>query len=126
MPPALLAAPAAAAGFLVPSVPLAVGLIGLYSLLAATYYGSTFSSFMSSAPVSVRGSAGAFLIIALNLVGYGLGPQLSGLFSDGLKTLGVADPLRWALIAMTVFYALAALFFWGAGRALDKAAAASR
>jgi predicted MFS family arabinose efflux permease len=119
---ALIAAPVAAAGFLVPSVPLAVGLIGTYSLLASTYYGSTYSSFMSNAPVSVRGAAGAFMIVILNLVGYGAGPQLSGLFSDTLKAHHVDQPLRWALVIMTGFYILAAAFFWLAGWALDRKA----
>ncbi len=119
---ALIAAPVAAAGFLSPSVPVAVGLIGFYSLLASTYYGSTFSSFMSSAPVSVRGSAGAFMIVILNLVGYGCGPQLSGVFSDMLKAQHVDQPLRWALVIMAGFYILAAMFFWLAGWALDRKA----
>jgi predicted MFS family arabinose efflux permease len=119
---ALIAAPVAAAGFLVPSVPVALGLIGFYSLLASTYYGSTFSAFLSNAPVSVRGSAGAFMIVVLNLVGYGLGPQLSGIFSDHFKAAHIVEPLRWALVAMTGFYVLAAAFFWLAGMAQDSAA----
>jgi hypothetical protein len=39
-----------------------------------------------------------------------------------LKNYHVNQPLRWALVIMSGFYILAAVFFWLAGRALDRKA----
>lgn len=124
---AVLTAPIAMCAFLMPSAYGTLLLIFVTSVVGHAYYGATFSAYLSVAPAAIRGAAGALLIVALNLIGYGVGPQLTGILSDVYEAQGLADPLRWALISIATVYFLAAIFFVAASfyivRDLDDGAA---
>ena len=62
----------------------------------------------------------AVMIILMNLLGYGLGPQVAGILSDAIGRAGMADPLRWALVCTSCFFILASLFFRIAQAALAR------
>jgi predicted MFS family arabinose efflux permease len=115
-----LAGPTAMLAFNMPTAAVATGLLGLYSILLATYYGTTFSTYLSIAPVSMRGSAGAVLAIANSLVGYGLGPSSAGVLSDLYSSAGSAQPLRLALTTLVSLYFLAAGLFLLASRTITR------
>ena len=108
---AALTAPLAIAAFLAPNPTLALALVFGCSIVGHAYYGATFSVYLSVAPAAIRGAAGALLIVALNLIGYGVGPQFTGILSDVFAAQGVANSLRWALVSVSCVYLVAALFF---------------
>jgi sugar phosphate permease len=55
-----------------------------------------------------------------NLIGIGLGTTLIGALSDALRLHFGADSLRYAILAGTGFYVLAALFYFFAARHLVR------
>ncbi|SCW75662.1 Sugar phosphate permease [Sphingobium faniae] len=79
---------------------LAIAAIGmfLYKGMAATHIGPSFATTINNAPVSMRGTIMSIQQVALNFVGFGLGPLVTGILSDGF---GGGDSLRPA-IAMTL------------------------
>ena len=116
----LLAAPFVALAMLTPNWTLALVFIGAFNFLNYLYYGATFAAYMSLAPVHMRGALAGTLAVAMTLGGYGLGPPFVGVVSDTLGGLGVAEPLRWALVFAGGFFVLAALLFVFAVRAIRR------
>jgi predicted MFS family arabinose efflux permease len=116
----LLTAAAAAGAFYVSDLTACFVLVGAFSFLTSTFYGPTFRTYLNHSPVAVRGATGAFMIVTWNLVGYGVGPTLTGALTDVLKTAGIEQPLQAALAAMAGFYALAAVAFVAAATALTQ------
>lgn len=121
----------AAAGFAIAAVSftqLVPGLIALvlYSILCVAYYGPVIGAYVTRLPADRRGVGMAVLMIVMNLVGYGLGPQLSGFLSDLFRSLGFADSLRPALAATAGLYAVSACALVLAARRSRREAAAGR
>lgn len=108
---ALMSGATAIAAFLVPNTLVSMALLFAYAVFAHLYYGATFSTYLNVAPATIRGAAGAVLIVVLNLGGYGLGPLFTGGVSDFVQGMGVDNPLRWSLVALSAFYGVAAVFF---------------
>lgn len=108
----------AAAAFLVPSWRASIILLAFYSAGAVFYYGVTFSSFVSETPPTLRAGASATMFLSMNLFGYGFAPQFAGIVSDAAAALGFATPLRVALVASAMLYAVGGLFLILAGRSL--------
>lgn len=108
-----------AAAFFSPDVTQCLVFVGVFSLCTSLFYGPTFRAYLNNSPVSARGATSAFMIVGMNLVGYGVGPTLTGLFSDALRTHGFEQPLGLALVAMGGFYALGAIAFLAASRSLS-------
>lgn len=82
-----------------------------YNFFNYTYYGATFATYMTFAPVRMRGALSAILLIATNLVGYGVGPTMAGTLSDVFGSFGFEDPLRWSLGVVGLFFVVASLCF---------------
>ena len=116
---------AAIAAFTVSSVLASMVLLFVYAVVAHLYYGATFSTYLNVAPATVRGTAGALLIVALNLGGYGLGPLLTGGVSDFVNALGIDNSLRWSLVILSCFYGVGALFFLIASLTINRDLTAS-
>ena len=57
----------------------------------------------------MRATASASFLLINNLIGLGVGPLLIGRLSDALKQSYGAEALRYAAVACTGFYLLAAL-----------------
>lgn len=91
-----------------------------YNFFNYTYYGATFATYMTFAPVRMRGALSSILLIATNLVGYGVGPTMAGTLSDVFAGFGFADPLRWSLAVVGLFFAVAALCFARASAHIRK------
>jgi predicted MFS family arabinose efflux permease len=98
---------------------------GVFSVLLALYYGPTYATYMSLAPLAHRGALGALIVVLNSLVGYGLGPPLVGALSDLIARQGIAESLRWALSAVVCLYFVAALFFLAASRTAGRDAKAA-
>jgi len=92
-------------------VPIALGLAWLGPILAAVQH---------LVPANMRSTASAIFLFINNLIGIGLGTTLIGALSDAMHARFGADSLRYAILAGTGFYLVAALFFILASRRLEK------
>ncbi|MDG2277750.1 MAG: MFS transporter [Pseudomonadales bacterium] len=88
-------------------------------MLGAFYLGPGFALTQRLVGVRMRALAASVLLFVTNLIGLGLGPQLTGIISDVLHAttaLGV-DSLRWSMVSVlglnvisTLFYLIAAKY----------------
>lgn len=97
-----------------------VGICVAYFQLGA-FYGPTFSAVQELCPPQVRSTVVAFYIMALNVVGLGLGVTFSGLMVDQLIARSIADPYSWTLFTFTCLSGLAIPCYFLAARAVGKA-----
>jgi MFS family permease len=111
------------------SVPLyAVGLLARASLsslpifvlpmaLALAWLGPTASAIQHLVPAGMRALAAALLLFIINLIGLGAGSYAIGALSDHFATARGTESLRYAMLAGSGFYLLAAaLYALGARR----------
>jgi len=80
----------------------ALALAVLPALVQGIHLGPTFAIAQALVPPQMRAQAAAVLLLILNLVGLGLGPQLVGLLSDLLAPRFGAASIRWALLGTIV------------------------
>jgi MFS family permease len=97
--------------FAVLLVPTALGLAWLGPVLAAVQH---------LVPGNMRATASALFLFINNLIGIGLGTTLIGLVSDLTRSRFGAESLRYAILAGTGFYLVAAALLFFAGRRLAK------
>lgn len=113
-----LAVPLGVAGFQASSAMHAlVGILACH-FVTSFFYGTSFAAYLSAGPPNMRGALGSFLYVAMNLVGYGVGPGITGFLSDLFQKSGVQEPLRWAATCVLSAFVVAAVFFFLAGRAM--------
>jgi MFS family permease len=98
--------PCAFALYLWPDPRGALALAVLPALVAGLHLGPTFAITQALVPPQMRAQAAAVLLLILNLVGMGLGPQLVGILSDLLAPRFGAESIRWALLGTIVAGAL--------------------
>lgn len=98
-----------------------VGICVAYFQLGA-FYGPTFSAVQELCPPQVRSTVVAFYIMALNVVGLGVGVTGSGVLVDQLIARNIADPYSWTLFAFTCLSALAIPCYFLAARSARRAA----
>jgi predicted MFS family arabinose efflux permease len=92
-------------------VPTALGLVWL---------GPVISSIQHIVPPHMRATASAVFLFINNLIGIGLGTALIGALSDILSAQHGANALRYAIVAGTVFYLVAAALFFVSARRLEQ------
>jgi MFS family permease len=92
-------------------VPTALGLVWL---------GPVLSSIAHIVPPNMRATASAVFLFVNNLIGIGLGTVALGALSDALSVRFGADSLRYAILAGTVFYLIAAALFLLSARRLER------
>jgi len=85
-----------------------VGLVLYFpgSILGGMYLGPTFAMTQSLVPASMRATAAAILLFAINIIGLGLGPQGVGILSDLLAPVFGIESLRYALLITIVSFAI--------------------
>ena len=86
--------------------------------LGAFYLGPSFAMIQSLTPLRSRALASAIMLLVLNLVGLGLGPQLIGIASDMVSGTFGTDSLRYALIGAAFLNIWACAHYYFAGRTL--------
>jgi hypothetical protein len=89
--------------------------------IGTMYLGPTFAVTQSLVGIRDRALAGAIMLLIINFIGLGMGPLLTGMFSDAFKARFVAQGmseaaataqgLRWALCAMTTVNVWSALHY---------------
>jgi predicted MFS family arabinose efflux permease len=92
-------------------VPTALGLVWL---------GPVLSSIQHVVPTNMRATASAVFLFVNNLIGIGLGTVALGALSDALSAQYGDDSLRYAILAGTVFYLVAAALFLLSARRLER------
>jgi predicted MFS family arabinose efflux permease len=117
----LITAPMFAAGFLAPSPWLAWPLLLIPNALNILWLGPVTTAVQHLVPKRMRATASASFLLINNLVGLGVGPLLIGRLSDTLKHQYGTEALRYAAVACTSFYLLAALLMLLCGRRLRSA-----
>ena len=84
------------------------------------WLGPILSAVQHLVPANMRSTASAIFLFVNNLIGIGLGTTLIGALSDAMHARFGADSLRYAILAGTGFYLVAALFFILASQRLEK------
>jgi MFS family permease len=92
-------------------VPTALGLVWL---------GPVLSAIQHIVPPGMRATASAVFLFINNLIGIGLGSVALGALSDVLSARYGADSLRYAILAGTSFYFVAAGLFLISAKRLEK------
>jgi predicted MFS family arabinose efflux permease len=116
----MLAAPVAIGAMLAPNWTVVLVCLGAFNFLNYTYYGAVFATYMTLAPVHMRGALGGIFAVALTMLGYGFGPPLTGVSSDIARSFGLADPIRWGLVVTSCFFAVAGLIFLAAAASIRR------
>jgi MFS family permease len=102
------------------SLPLAVGLITIGTIGFAMATAPIYAMLQALVPPSKLATSIAIIYLVSNLVGQGLGPLLVGIISDVLGGWAGQESLRYALLAMSPGYFIAAWFVWRAGHTIAK------
>jgi MFS family permease len=76
------------------------------------WLGPVITAVQHLVPQRMRATASASFLLINNLIGLGVGPYLIGWLSDALKHSYGSDALRYAAVAVTGFYLLAALLMF--------------
>jgi MFS family permease len=102
-----------------PSAALAMTAFVIPATLNTVWQPPTLAMIQSLAPVNMRATGGACLVLVGNLIGLGLGPLTIGGLSDLYAHLGAgSDSLRWALLSTVPVSLWAAAHFLFAARTL--------
>ncbi|MDO9439383.1 MAG: MFS transporter [Beijerinckiaceae bacterium] len=97
-----------------------------FTLCTFFYQATTFAQVQNISPLRMRASAAALLLLIMNLIGQGFGPQLVGAMSDLLRPAYGEHSLRFSLAIFATTSLWAAWHYWRAGYSLatDMASAA--
>lgn len=105
----LITAPTFAFGLLAPNPLLAWLLLLVPNALNILWLGPVVTAVQHLVPRAMRSTASASFLLINNLIGLGVGPYLIGFLSDALKQRYGFEALRYAAVACTSFYILAAI-----------------
>lgn len=111
-----LTAPLLAAALSAPSWELSL-LLMLAPMISCTFYvAPALALSQSLAPLNVRATATALLLLAFNIIGLGLGPLAVGMLSDALNGARVAHALQWAILCLAPVALVSALAYLAMSR----------
>jgi predicted MFS family arabinose efflux permease len=119
-----LAAIVFCASLLAGSFAVALTLFLIPAFLGIVYSGPNFALVQGLFPPQMRALGAALYLFVVNLVGLSLGPFLVGVMSDALKPEFGSASLRWALIAMSVFWLIGGALYVHTARTLERDLAA--
>jgi MFS family permease len=97
-------------------LPSFVGLM----FMAAMFFGPSFAMTQALASLRMRSVATSLLLFIQTLIGYGLGPSVTGLISDWLRPAYEQSSLRYALVIIGIVNVWAALHYLLGGRTLRQ------
>ncbi|MEA3036589.1 MAG: hypothetical protein QOH04_2361 [Sphingomonadales bacterium] len=116
----LVTTPCFLLAFMSPSLTIAWPLLLLPNGLNILWLGPVTTAVQHLAPQRMRSTASASFLLINNLIGLGVGPMLIGAISDHLKAGYGVESLRYAAMAATFFYLLAAALMIVASRTLKR------
>jgi len=101
-------------------VPFALVFMGVAAVFACFWIAPSYAAVQNLVPPHWRTQASALLLLAINLVGLGLGPLAVGVLSDLFHTLGDSS-IRWALTTVLSTCLFGAVCYWRGSRAYAQA-----
>jgi MFS family permease len=104
--------------YLVHNYHLALGLVGLSTLLSVAFTGPTWAIVQTLVPRNMLASGVAVLILSSNLIGGGLGPLVAGALSDVLQPRFGNESLIYASLALCPGFLWAAWHSWKASKSV--------
>jgi predicted MFS family arabinose efflux permease len=113
---ALASMPFSAVAYLASSKALAIAMIVCATLGNHVFAALGHAIGQSLVKPRMRATMSAIGLLAMNLVGFGVGPQLTGIISDALRPRFGELSIRYALLAVTCLMAWAALHYFLAAR----------
>jgi MFS family permease len=108
------------AGVLATKLALCLAVLLIPTALGLAWLGPVLAAVQHLVPAGMRATASAVFLFIVNLLGLGLGTTLIGLLSDALHVRAGVDSLRYAILAGTGFYVIAAALFFFASRHLTR------
>lgn len=90
------------------------------AILSGMYLGPSFAMTQALVTLRMRAVASAILLLALNLIGMGLGPFFVGIMADYFDPAHGVLALRYALCVSLVFNVIAALLYFAGSRTIAK------
>ncbi len=107
-------------GVLSPTLTLSIVVLTVPTALGLAWLGPVISAVQHLVPPNMRATASAIFLFINNLIGIGLGTLAIGAISDGLQAQFGNESLRYAILAGTTFYLLAAGIFLLTARRLQQ------
>jgi predicted MFS family arabinose efflux permease len=107
-------------GVLSPTLTLSVLVMIVPTALGLAWLGPVISAIQHLVPPNMRATASAVFLFVNNLIGIGIGTYAIGALSDGLQVHFGEESLRYAILAGTSFYLVAAAIFLLSSRRLEK------
>ena len=84
------------------------------------YLATTFAQVQGMVGLRMRSVASALLLFLLNIIGLGLGPQVTGILSDALREIAGNDSLRYSLLILgALLFPWSAFHYFMAGRHIE-------
>jgi predicted MFS family arabinose efflux permease len=106
------------AGVLSPTLWMCAALLLVPTALGLAWLGPVLSTVQHIVPPNMRVTASAIFLFIINLIGIGLGTPLIGALSDATRVRFGTESLRYAIVAGTAFYLIAAGLLLLASRSL--------
>jgi MFS family permease len=103
---------------LAPTANWAVAALGPCAFFAQSVIGTGYSLVASLSPTAMRSAAFSVLLVAVNVLSYGLGSQVVGWVSDYFASTHPTRSLAYGLASIFAFSAWGILHFWHAMRLL--------
>jgi MFS family permease len=116
----VLTVPFYAAGVLSPTLWVALAVLFVPTALALVWLGPVLAAVQHLVPATMRATASAIFLFINNLIGLGLGTTVIGALSDALHVRAGVDSLRYAILAGTGLYVVAATCLVIASRRLER------
>ena len=107
-------------GVLSPTLTISVLVMIVPTALGLAWLGPVISAVQHLVPPNMRATASAIFLFVNNLIGIGIGTFAIGAISDGLQDRFGDESLRYAILAGTTFYLLAAAIFLLSARRLEQ------
>ena len=116
----LAAVPFYLVGVLSPTLTISVLVMTVPTALGLAWLGPVISAVQHLVPPNMRATASAIFLFVNNLIGIGIGTLAIGAISDGLQGRFGDESLRYAILAGTSFYVVAAAIFLLSARRLEQ------
>jgi hypothetical protein len=107
------------AGVLSTTLWMSIAVMLVPTALGLAWLGPVLSAVQHLVPANMRATTSAIFLFINNLIGIGIGTTLIGALSDAMHVRFGAESLRYAILAGTGFYLIAAAFFLLASRRLE-------
>jgi MFS family permease len=109
-----------AAGVLSATLWVSVAALLVPTALGLAWLGPIIAAMQQLVPAAMRATTSALFLFINNLIGIGLGSTLIGLLSDTLRVRAGVESLRYAILAGTGFYVVAAILYFAAAGRLER------